>query len=131
MQWYALSMLRIHDLLESHLSIATRCRNAAILLLLVMAVNGVVLYLGIEGTAALVQAGIIDVPTAINMGLLAGAVWVWFFLAKIPYVPVPSLAKAKIAPLAAFAVLGVTLISFASHIPAVPKSPPRFISFAI
>lgn len=131
MCWYCFSMRPIHDYLDSRHSTAVRLRNAVVLLVLVMLINGLLFLLGVEACSALVRADIVDVPTAINIGLFVGVAWVWLSVAKIPHVPVPALHKKSIVPSLLLCVLSAASTSFISFTPTVPTSPPRSVSFAI
>lgn len=128
MCWYRFGMQPIRDYLDSRHSTAVRLRRAAILLACVYALGMLVLFLGVEACSALVRAGIIDISTAIGIGVIVGAFWFWFVVVELPHIRLPSLPNSNIAPSLALCVLSVVFTSFT---PTVPKSPPRFVSFAI
>lgn len=121
-------MAQVRDFLDSHHSTAVRLRRAAILLACVYALGMLVLFLGVEACSALVRAGIIDISTAIGIGVIVGAFWFWFVVVELPHIRLLSLPNSNIAPSLALCVLSVVFTSFT---PTVPKSPPRFVSFAI
>lgn len=121
-------MQPIHYYLDSRHSTAVRLRRAAILLAYVYVLGMLVLFLGVETCSALVRAGIIDISTAIGIGVIVGAFWFWFAVVELPHIRLPSLPNSNIAPSLALCVLSV---GFTSFIPTVPKSPPRFVSCAI
>ena len=128
MCWYRFGMQPIRYYLDSRHSTAVRLRRAAILLVCVYALGMLVLFLGVEACSALVRAEIIDISTAIGIGVIVGAFWFWFVVVELPHIRLPSLPNSNIAPSLALCVLSVAFTSFT---PTVPKSPPRSVSFAI
>ena len=131
MCWYCARMVKVRNLLDSHHSTAVRLRRAAILLACVYALGMLVLFLGVEACSALVHAGKIEVPTAINIGLVIGLVWLWFVVVKIPDISVPTWRKKSIAPSVLLCVLSVAPNCFIPFTQTVPTPPPRSVSFAI
>jgi hypothetical protein len=124
-------MQPVHDYLDSRYRTAVRLRRAAFIFVFVFVAGWLFLLADVAICAALIRFEVVDVPVAINFGLIIGIFGFWLLIAKIPYLPAPRQNPKDIAPSLLLCLLSAALSTFVSFSPTVPTSPPRFVSFAI
>lgn len=124
-------MQPVHDYLDSRYRTAVRLRRAAFIFVLVFVAGWLFLLADVAICAALIRFELVDVPVAINLGLIVGIAGFWLLIAKIPYLPAPRQSPQNIAPSLLLCLLSAASNSFIPIVQAVPTPPPRSISFAI